>query len=223
MSRYASLISARFRPLLEREVLERDPASTREGILKSVRWNSPVEQTSGAYASDVFVGALAPETLESVRPVRGSACPDSEVGVPRRRRRVRVRNPGKTLSCVRVGESARGTQRVRDPSIRAGTAPTRHTGCAGAAPTIWQIPPNCWPFGRILHTGVWNIRAVHRQSATENSAGPSDDGIWANHHCRCGTRSRQLVQTECRSADADIHSWWPPRDGSGFCDLARVV
>jgi hypothetical protein len=73
---YASLISAPFRRLLERGVLERDPASTGEGILKSARWNPLVGQTSRAYAYDVFVGALAPDTLESVRPVRGSACPD---------------------------------------------------------------------------------------------------------------------------------------------------
>jgi len=165
---------------LERQMLQENPAPTRDAILRSGKRNSLVERIGGVYASDVHVVDLASRTLQNVRPVREP--------VPRRRPQVLVCHRAKILSFVPVRRPPPDSQGVRGPkNIRAGTA------------------------------------TVHRRRATRRVALPRDHVVQANHHCRPATRGRQLVQPERRSAGVDIHSWWPPRDGSGLCGLAPIL
>jgi hypothetical protein len=170
---------------LERQMLQENPAPTRDAILRSGKRNSLVERIGGVYASDVHVVDLASRTLQNVRPVREP--------VPRRRPQVLVCNSANILPFPLLRRPPPDSQGVRDPkNIRAGPA------------------------------------TVHRRRATRRVAlftptprsGPRDHVVRTNHHCRPATRGRQLVQPERQSADAAIHSWWPPRDGSGLCGLA---
>ena len=130
---------------LERQMLQENPAPTRDAILRSGKRNSLVERIGGVYACDLPVVDLASRTLQNVRPVREP--------VPRRRRQVCVGNPCLDTSHLpedsrevsTSGMSPEGAWRSRRfTRLRR----RRHTLCVGAAPRI------CRSCGRIFHTGV---------------------------------------------------------------------
>jgi hypothetical protein len=80
-------------------MLQKNPAPTREAILRSGKRNSLVERIGGPYAAEVVMVALASRTPQNVRPV-------SEP-VPRRRPQVLVCIPGvsvrATLDTIQAG------------------------------------------------------------------------------------------------------------------------
>ena len=95
----SSCLRGDFFSFLERIMLQKNPASTREAILRSGKRNSLVERIGGPYAAEVVMVALASRTPQNVRPV-------SEP-VPRRRPQVLVCIPGvsvrATLDTIQAG------------------------------------------------------------------------------------------------------------------------